>query len=464
MLCSSAIVPIFKVVEIFEREVAANFLCSASVAANKHHLFTKMTIPKILGFASKRLLRAIGFASKKRLLGNKHLSSKTGVMCKEDNPQSGLPSDIEAIKTGFESGVDWVAGTIHCHFKDLDAITKFVDFVGGQISDEFLIQDHGKLCGHTWHPLYWLSAAYGSIITACVDDRLDTHLYISITGKACRTNQQCIAQLLVYLSGCGFSATRLDCAVADFDCRLKYEQIKRAIDSGECKGFRPQKSKRIAGYQDKNWTHYCGVKDSGSSFTRIYHDEERCCVRVERQYTDRDAKLVFAHLAKIYDERNHSISFEESGYFREIANLSISTIGFIKRISKHLDRCPDLAWWERFKKAINSNPIKFPPEIRTISIEKTMNWFERQIKSSIAFLKKAMGSGFNDWWLGLCKRGNDALTPKQLAILKSQAGYKVSSNAKKFTGNAKQVLADIAQNVLNLQEQFDKEYPIGAEW
>lgn len=430
-----------------------------------------MNISKIIGIRARKIAKAIGFAVATRTV-KQDLCSNTGLKSRRQGSTTGLlPSsqDSEVKLETLSSGIDWLMGTMHDSFRDLDAVREFVEFVASAIGDTFVQATHGIACGIQWHPYLWRGVLHGSQVSCMVDDRGITHLWVSITGKSCRNGQQNLARLMVYLAVNGFCCTRIDCATSDPKNRLTFKQIAKAIDNGECTGFRPLSKtghKRISGVDGVDWTHYCGSKNGGKSYTRIYHSVENGYVKIERQYVKRDARLVFAELAHLYDNRDLTVLLEETPYFRRICSFSISGIGFIKRISKNLSRCPDLRWWAAFKKACETEPIKLPSISRQESLEVKKSWVERSVATSLAMLKKWMGSAFSDWIYKIISDAAERLTEKQLAIL-HQFRLSLPADKKKvtlrhlnpikkqrFTGNLKEQLAAFAESIRLRDEQI----------
>lgn len=415
-----------------------------------------MNISKILGISARKIAKVLGFASARRNV-KIDLCSNTGLKSQEGAAQTGLNPSLEGQDKQLESlssGIDWLMGTMHDSFKDLDAVREFVEYVASSIGDTLVQAPHGIACGIQWHPYLWRGVLHGSQLSCMIDDRGITHVWLSITGKACRQNQQNLARLMCYLAVNGFCCTRIDCATSDPQNRLKFHQISRAIDAGDCSGFRPDSKtghKRISGVNGKDWTHYLGSKNGGKSYTRIYHSTENGYVRIERQYVKRDARLVFADLAHYYDNRDSSLPLEQTEYFRKICSYSISGINFIRRISKNLDRCPQLRWWSAFKKACEVEPIKLPSVSKEESLEVKKAWVERSVATSLSMLKKWMGAAFSDWMHSIVSNGAERLTPKQLAML-HHCGSLIKEREAHFTGNLKKEMAEF-QAALDFQNQ-----------
>ena len=409
-----------------------------------------MTITNILGVRPRAIAKALGFATKSRRV-KIDLCSNTGLNSQIGDAQTGSPSSLEPFQKSqhLQSGVDCLMGTIHDGFADLSAVRELVLFIGSSVGDTFEQLPHGVACGIQWHPYLWRSVLYHCQISCMVDDNAKTHLWISITGKACRVDQQNLARLMCYLAVNGFCCTRIDCATEDPKNRLKFSQLSNAISKGDCAGFRPLKSKSISLPHDKDWTKYCGVANVGKSYTRIYRKLD-ADVRIERQFVKRDARLVFADLVHYYDNRDNSIPLLDTEYFRKICAYSISGISFIHRISKNLQRCPDLRWWSAFKKACQVEPIKFPPVSRQQSLETKNAWVERSVSTSLAMIKKWMGASFSDWLQAIISKGADRLTKVQIAIL-NHATDLIAKKEISFTGDLDREVSQFL-TALNLQD------------
>lgn len=411
-----------------------------------------MTITKILGVRARKISVGLGFASKSSGV-NQDLCSNTGLNSLVGDTQTGSLSSFEPLdkSQNLQSGVDCLMGTIHDGFKDIAAVRELVLFVGSAISDTFEQLPHGVACGIQWHPYLWQSVLYHCQISCQIDDNGKTHLWISITGKACRVDQQNLARLICYLAVNGFCCTRIDCATTDPKNRLAFRQIHNAIKKGDASGFRPEKALCQALPNEKDgWTQYCGVKGGGKSFTRIYRKPD-ADVRIERQFVKRDARIVFADLAHYYDNRDSSIPLVDTEYFRKICAYSISGISFIHRVSKNLSRCPELRWWSAFKKACEVEPIKFPPVCREENLETKKAWVERSVATSLAMIKKWMGASFFDWLHSIISNGAERFTKVQVAIL-HHATDTIAKKQAHFTGNLEIEVAEFLAR-LKLQDE-----------
>lgn len=408
-----------------------------------------MNITTILGIRARGIAKNLGF-------GKKDLCSNTGLKSRGSDAQTVLPPSVDPIQEpqNLTSGVDWLMGTVHDGFRDLEEVREFVLYVADAVGDTLVQLPHGIACGIQWHPYLWRGVLHNSQVSCMIDDNLRTHLWISITGKSCRLDQQRLAGLMLYLAFKGFCCTRIDCATSDPKNRLKAKQIANAISKGDCAGFHADKSLSIGLPHDKEWTRYCGIKNGGKSYTRIYQKQEEA-VRIERQFVKRDARLVFADLVHYYDNRDTTVSLVETQYFRRICSYSISGISFLHRISKNLSRCPELRWWAAFKKACETEPIKFPPVTKDESLEIKKRWIERSVSTTLALLKKWMGKDYSDWLYRIVTDGAERLTEKQLAMLQHfQSSVKKITlkqinfrKKKQFTGNLKAELQAFARSL-----------------
>lgn len=408
-----------------------------------------MNISSILGVAARRIAKGFGF-------GRVDLCSNTGLKSRECDPQTVCPPSLPPlpIQQELASGVDWLMGTIHDGFRDLEEVREFALYVADAIGDTLIQLPHGIGCGIQWHPYLWRGVLHNSQVSCFVDDNLRTHVWVSITGKSCRLDQQRLIRLMLDLALKGFCCTRIDCATSDPKNRLKCKQITNAINKRDCSGFHPDKSLSIQLPHEKDWTRYCGVKNGGKSYTRIYQRPDQP-VRIERQFVKRDARLVFADLVHFYDNRDTSIPLIETEYFRRICSYSISGISFLHRISKNLSRCPELRWWAAFKKACATEAIRFPPITKDESLEIKKRWVERSVATTLALLKKWLGKNYSDWLYRIVAEGAERLTDKQLAMLQhSRSSLKRISlkqiNFRKkiqFTGNLKAELKAFAASL-----------------
>lgn len=366
-------------------------------------------------------------------------SSNTGLNSHNDNNQQIIVNDI-----ALSSAIDWLSGTLRAELSH-DELLDLVAFTGDYLDDEFVRLDYGKSVGNTFMPWQWRSARTGCQFLAQHDPETNqAYVYISIVGKACRGNQENLMRLICYLRDKGFKATRIDCATADLMNRLKYDDIVEAVDNGDCKGFRPESKngfKKVSAANNRDWTTYLGSRGS-DAFTRIYHTEENGHVRIEREYHDTRANIVFQCLASIYSvkliDREETLSY----LFSTVRSFSIEGIDFIKRTSKNLSRCVRLDWWQNFLKACVVEPIRVPTEKKESTIEKKKAHVEKQYAATLAMILQHEPENFYHWVRGLVSQGKERMTDIQKALVRNECDIR-SARDRKY--NEK----DVNQKIIN---------------
>jgi hypothetical protein len=256
--------------------------------------------------------------------------------------------------------------------------------------------------------------------------------WISISGAVLDSvSLSSLKDACLLLCSFEFKATRLDFAIDDFSCPSIESFISQAI-AGNYAGFRHKpvgsgKGAREPSYHVNSspytedditrqaYTLNFGGKGSDKKF-KIYDKwaESRGLIkatRFEAQFEDEQANVRFDALCGSHLQKSLETTQKLIGSF------CLGAIDFLDRTEdERKDRCTRFPWWQELIDAIDS--IKLPV-IRPIpSLERTLEWCERQWSCTAASLEKICG--FNDaldYFTRLFDNGKKRLKSPHLSII-----------------------------------------------
>jgi len=237
-----------------------------------------------------------------------------------------------------------------------------------------------------------------------------SHIWISLPSTALAGCGGTMAVLFIaaQCASLGLRCTRLDLCLDDETGVLPEirARIKQAYASGHHTGF-----KKLTEYSHQDsWnaptqeTLYIGSRES-SSYHRIYDKGDR--VRWERQ-TGRDiADTILADLLRIHEESRKKLSMPDYGKAIAEGILSHLTNGidFLERKDKNLSRGNRCAFWQGFLDWLGAIQVKIVRSTPTPLMEKTMQWFDRQVSKSMSLIRDILGFGYPQWLSGLLETG-----------------------------------------------------------
>ena len=310
------------------------------------------------------------------------LSSNTGL-----NSQS---------REGYGLGVDWLTLLL--------AIPNTVNFV--DVLDSIA---HGLLDTIIWkedsRPIKrgrWFEYSARSVcgIQFCwniLDSGIEC--LISLPSKSLTVGQLEVARTFSYVRRFVSRVSRFDAFIDDYSKELgaMRELMAKARDDGNAVGFQSldwrHHSKRKGEIET---TLYLGNRES-SHYYRIYDKGER--VRMEVELKDHKA---FQAFEMWLDTFSHGMSetFENGDMVLTLSTIVLSHIDFLDKKDKNLGRNERLDWWQSFLDKFNVSRVRFNRELPIPTLERTKEWIERQVETSLSMLKTAMGSFQYTEWMG----------------------------------------------------------------
>lgn len=319
-------------------------------------------------------------------------------------PRSNTGSQVD-----FTSRLDWLQGTVKLFH------TRFERFVG-ELTDIFrdsFAPDAG----------YWFSGRKfdhhrisdrGARIAWNILENGDRDIWFMLPAKflaGCDRTESLI-HFLAILNQISFKPTRIDLAIDDFTKSLSWHQFDEAYDLGQAHGFKEcglSTSKKER--KQNGFTFYMGSKRSEKLF-RFYDKStesrgEIDAYRLEAQFRDEWSKSVWSVLLAASNPQQ---------FHRAIVNSVCSPLDFyseqVKEGTNIIER-EYLDWWVNFKKLVHADGITLScGRIRT-SIDKTMEWVENQVETSLAMVEEYLdrtSSSFFDWFMARLENGRKRLT------------------------------------------------------
>jgi Replication initiation factor len=185
--------------------------------------------------------------------------------------------------------------------------------------------------------------------------------------------------------------TRIDLALDDYTRKITFEQLYEAQEKDNYSGFNISgiSSSKTRGKARGN-TYYFGSRHSGY-FLRIYDkavetDGEINAIRFELEAKQGRSEQIGA---LIYN----SVGYSEQQLKKLFVDLITGSIDFIERRhdTTNLDRMKRLQWWQEFLDFVASSPLKFQLPKPERTLEKSRNWLNRQVASTLAMLHEVYG-------------------------------------------------------------------------
>jgi DNA relaxase NicK len=223
-------------------------------------------------------------------------------------------------------------------------------------------------------------------------------------------------RLFSYLHNQGAKANRLD-TYAD-DRRGKFAElrplIESAVDANQQVGFRDD---------SYHWSRKDGVKRetynlgsrSSQSYHRIYDKEDR--VRWEREIKEGKADCMFSLACKAFESLDGSTDFDIlMGSL--IRDSIFSSVNFIERNGKNLERGKRLEWWEDFLKSLEVQPLKLASVKRVSCFHKMRDWVDKSVAKVLAKMQ-AVFPDFPVWIRRVVEQGQDRLSNSDKAMIEA---------------------------------------------
>lgn len=299
------------------------------------------------------------------------------------------------VLQGWDIKCDWL--NLTCRFPTEESVKECFAEIAYSFGEEFGLVwtpekglNKGKYYAHTAHTVHGTKFAWNR----CVDGMYE--VWVSIPGRVL-SRVPSIIQLRIFKmlrSRYGFSPTRFDIALDDYEKMIPKEMVLEALDEGNFVGFRSyslhENGLKGRGRKD-GWTVNFGSRQSDKYYR--YYDKssqsngEIDSYRWEVELKDYKAKQVWDLLAHVSDG--------EVDLFESILlEVIIGGIDFKDlKADSNQTRCPRLDWWEFYIERLKSpGGIKLGSRRCKSSLEKTVTWVKHQVETSLAMLRDVLGS------------------------------------------------------------------------
>jgi DNA relaxase NicK len=246
----------------------------------------------------------------------------------------------------------------------------------------------GRKIGVWWDRNY--RSVCGCLLSERDGDAGKVYVRLSISGVAC--GRVGGLRLRSFMSWClknlvGLTCSRVDIAIDDYSKGLKLSDLEDACKNGNYSGFKECKTTVNYGKKHNGWTVNLGAR-SGEKFVRIYDKfaeskGEINCIRYEVEYSGERSNLLFPLLIDCPND--------EREYQNLLINYAVSSVSFIEKNDKNVDRNELLDWWYEWLEMIKAAPKKLPYRRYATTINRKKRWIQRAVSKSLAMLCDAMG-------------------------------------------------------------------------
>ena len=363
-------------------------------------------------------------------------------------PRSNTGSSVD-----FSSKLDWLQGVVCLTSSQL---TTLIGEISNIFTDTFA-SDAGHIFTGRSFEHHRISDRGGRVawnIDTCDHDDNEHHLgdrtidcWLMLPAKllnGCATTFD-LRRFILMLSQFEFKPTRIDLALDDYTKSLTWQNFDDARKAGQAYGFK--KGRLTSSFGDAlgdGFTYYMG--SSGSDKLYRFYDKnvesngENDCYRLEGQYRDDWCKSVWACLlAADTDKKFH----------QTIVNCVCEPIDFYDDDNDVGDKIP-LKWWSDFKRSVKSEGINLTCGRVKTSIEKSMDWVEKSVETTLAVIEDFCDRTTTDFGEWLTKRLESGRS-------------RLRSVHKNRVDSACKVLSEVSSEMNFYYEKFG-EYPIGIEF
>lgn len=205
--------------------------------------------------------------------------------------------------------------------------------------------------------------------------------------------------------------SRVDIAVTDTAKTLQICNIEQAIkDKNYAYIKTASKVHKWAATGEEFSTMYCGSRQS-TSFVRVYDTKPKHGfdgIRYENELKRGRAREFIKRFIGydrndcVTDSTGESDGFINNDIFgaylqRQIAKVALGAVDFRKRDEGHSNKsissCPRLQWWQDFIDMVTSGETaRIPVPATPRSIERTINWWHRQVEKTLAIWRNGLGA------------------------------------------------------------------------
>jgi hypothetical protein len=336
------------------------------------------------------------------------------------------------LNKSLQVSVDYlVVRTVHGSHDDLQAM---VDFVAKFSSDEFFLEfdnsfSPGRGCKKYQHS--------GSSVKGCrigwnVVDGVST-TWFAIPGHV--LSQMSVRDVYRLCSGLGVrwkaSCRRFDVALDDYKRRVSPAEVLRACEAKDTALFEDYMPFGKAKTGEKFVpTMYLGSRES-EKFVRFYDAEKKHgikCDRWEVELKRRHAEEAFKHFISPVFEPGADDTFEAiTAEF--LGGLVVGAIDFVRNDGdgERYSRRERLSWWaslcDEVGAAIRLSPARVKP-----TLERSLQWYDRQVSVFVAALLDGWGrTRFNAWLSDEIANGRKRYSAYHESIIRLLKGEAVTA-------------------------------------
>lgn len=136
--------------------------------------------------------------------------------------------------------------------------------------------------------------------------------------------------------------------------------------------------------------------------------------RLEARFRKQAAMQVLMDILQSIDE-------SEKKFVEFCRDTILGIIDFRDRSSDDPNRfrCPVLDWYQVFIDRVRATPIRIKLPAPTQTIQKSIDWIEKSVAQSVAFVKTALTTDFDDWLNSVVLSGTDRLSIKKRELGKA---------------------------------------------
>jgi Replication initiation factor len=312
-------------------------------------------------------------------------------------------------------GLDWLNFTGTCA-----TVEEVQDLVSAVCTayDDAPIWTHDKAISKGKYYQHSASSVHGAKFGYTPNQSNGFDYWVSLPAKVLRRLEllESIYFLAEFRKHLGFKATRCDVALDDYTKQhLTYENLSRSIAAGNYTGFKAHSS--ITNH-DGGWTFYLGSRQS-DKMVRVYNKSvqsagETDAYRIEIELKDYKAEYFFDTLCGAAE---HSPEFVPQVMLETICGA----VDFRDRDSdSNITRCERLQWWSNFLSyCLSTGGLRLPAKKRVSSLDRTVQWIQAQVETSIAMVRDALGEKRFNAFLNRCiADGRNRYRNEQRAILR----------------------------------------------
>lgn len=335
--------------------------------------------------------------------------SNTRPECQSEHSPS-VSLNLQASKNGIkvssniEVSVDYlVVSSHHASHDDLQLMVRFIE---GYTNDEFFLEFGNQFSPGRGCKRYENS---GSSIKGCrMGWNVDggdgvSHSWLAIPGNVLRQ----ISARDVWRLCRGLAHTwkvecrRFDVALDDYLRRVSPHDVQLACERGDIALMQTYSviAKAKVG-EVATPTIYLGSRES-EKFVRFYDAEKKHgipCDRWEAELKRRHAQEAFNHFVSLPFDPDNLEEFEQV-VSQFLGGLVLGAVDFVKaQEGERYSRRQRLNWWQSLVDEVGTG-IRLSPARPKPSLERSLQWFKRQVSVVVAALKDGWGATYFNAWL-----------------------------------------------------------------